>query len=158
DGLAGGQVEVHLADQLDQLVHVIQVAHVNEQELRAAVDQVDVDAQAPASLVVHLDDAREERFPRGRETAQLGRERNGLCSSYFWDRAIQCPLLVVPGRYNKGSRRPTVPLHSCHRPPATIHNAKLSSPPPPTVSLSPNPPRSPPLREEPSWPTNCTPG
>ena len=59
DHLAGGQVEVHLADQLDDLVDGVEIADVDEQEFAAAVDEVDVDAQAAAGLVVHLDDVRE---------------------------------------------------------------------------------------------------
>ena len=64
DHLAGGQVEIHLPDQLDDLVDRVEVADVDEQELAAAVDEIDVDAQAPAGLVVHLDDVGEEILPR----------------------------------------------------------------------------------------------
>ena len=61
--LAGGQVEVHLADQLDDFVDGFEIADVDQDELAAAVDEIDVDAQPPAGLVVHLDDVREEIFP-----------------------------------------------------------------------------------------------
>ena len=63
DHLARGQVEVHLADQLDDLVDRFQQADVDENELGAAVDEVDVDPEPPAGLVVHLDDVRKEIFP-----------------------------------------------------------------------------------------------
>src|SRR5207249_12139716 len=62
DHLAGRQAEVHAADQVDDLVHGVEVADVDEQPFAAAVDEVEVDAQAAAGLVVHLDDAGEQVF------------------------------------------------------------------------------------------------
>ena len=56
DHLAGGQIEIHLPDQFDDFLDRIEIADVDEQELAAAVDEINVDAQAPAGLVVHLDD------------------------------------------------------------------------------------------------------
>ncbi len=79
DHLAGGQVEVHLADQLDDLVDGVQVADVDEQELAAAVDEVDVDAQAAAGLVVHLDDAGKRYFRCNAMSRAPG--RGGSCGS-----------------------------------------------------------------------------
>ncbi len=61
--LASGQIEIHLPNQLDDLFNRVQVADVNEQKLAAAVDQVDVDPEPPAGLVVHFDDVREQVFP-----------------------------------------------------------------------------------------------
>src|SRR5207249_2328211 len=63
DHLAGGQVEVHAPDQLDDLLHRIEIADVDQDELAAAVDQVDVHPEAPAGLKVHLDDTGEEVLP-----------------------------------------------------------------------------------------------
>jgi len=60
DHLAGGQIEVHLANQLDDFIHRLDVADVDEDELAAAIDQIDIDPQAAASLVVHLDDMRKQ--------------------------------------------------------------------------------------------------
>ena len=71
---AGGQVEIHLADQLDDLVHGFQIANVDEGEFRPTVDEVDVDAEAPAGLVVHLDDVGKEVLPRQHGT----RPGNGI--------------------------------------------------------------------------------
>ncbi len=64
DHLAGGQVEVHLADQLDDLPDGILVADVDEQELGAAINEIDVDTQPSAGLVVHLDDVGKQILPR----------------------------------------------------------------------------------------------
>ena len=62
--LAGGQVEIHLPDQLDDLVDACRDSRCrSSSELAAAVDEIDVDAQAPAGLVVHLDDVGKEIFP-----------------------------------------------------------------------------------------------
>ena len=47
------------ADQLEDLGQLVEESDVDEGELGAAVDQVDVHAQPPASLHVHLDDAGE---------------------------------------------------------------------------------------------------
>ena len=63
DHLAVGQVEIHPANQIDDLVGRFQIADVDQQELAAAVDEIDVDAQPPAGLVVHLDDVREQVLP-----------------------------------------------------------------------------------------------
>ena len=50
---------------------VFEVADVDEQELAAAVDEVDVDAQAAAGLVVHLDDVGKEILPRQHGTSSV---------------------------------------------------------------------------------------
>src|SRR5262249_59416810 len=63
DHLAGGQVEVHGADEVDDLREGVEPADVDEQELGAAVDEIDVDPQAPAGLVVQLDHVRKEVLP-----------------------------------------------------------------------------------------------
>src|SRR5262249_20235034 len=60
--LALRQTKVHLADKVDDLFHGVEVANIDEKELGAAVDQVDVDAQAATGLVVQLDDVRKEIF------------------------------------------------------------------------------------------------
>ena len=61
--LAGGQVEIHLANQLDDLVDGVEIADVDQQEFAAAIDEIDIDAQPAAGLVVHLDDVRKEILP-----------------------------------------------------------------------------------------------
>src|SRR5208283_343400 len=64
DHLARGQVKIHLADEFHDLVNRFQVADVDEQEFAAAVDQVNVDPEPAAGLVVHLDDVGEKVFAR----------------------------------------------------------------------------------------------
>src|SRR5579884_2532307 len=78
--LAGGQVEIHLANQLDDFVDGIEVADVDEKKLVAAIEKIDVDAQAPAGLVVHLDDSGEEVLPRQHDFSSRKR-RQSLPSS-----------------------------------------------------------------------------
>src|SRR5262249_1078523 len=60
DQLARREAEVHLADQLEDLGQLVEEADVDQGVLGPAVDQVDVDPQAPPGLDVHLDDAGED--------------------------------------------------------------------------------------------------
>src|SRR5579884_452030 len=62
--LAGRQVEVHAANQLDDFLHGIDIADVDEQKLVAAVEEIDVDAQAAAGLVIHLNDSGKQILSR----------------------------------------------------------------------------------------------
>ena len=62
DHLAAGQVEVHLANQFHNLVNGFHVTDIDQQELAAAVDEVDIDPQPAPRLVVHLDDVGEKVF------------------------------------------------------------------------------------------------
>src|SRR5262249_54183757 len=80
DHLAVRQVEVHQADQLDDLVDGLLQADVDEEELAAAVDEIDVDAEGTARLVVHLDDVREDVFAweHGRGPARRGVPAGGM--------------------------------------------------------------------------------
>ena len=48
--LASGQIEVHLANQIDNLVDGVKIADVDQEKLAAAVDQVDVDPEPPTGL------------------------------------------------------------------------------------------------------------
>src|SRR5262249_34189918 len=63
DHFASGQVEVHLPDQLDDLLNGVLKADVDEEEFLATVDQVDVDSHAAPGLVVHFNDVRNEVLP-----------------------------------------------------------------------------------------------
>jgi hypothetical protein len=63
DHFAGGQVEIHQPDQLDNLRNGVQVADIDEQEFAAAVDKLDIDPQPAAGLVVHLNDVRKKVLP-----------------------------------------------------------------------------------------------
>ena len=58
---------------------VVEVADVDEQEFAAAVDEIDIDSQASAGLVVHLDHVREEIFPRQHDFCS--RKKGQSCSS-----------------------------------------------------------------------------
>src|SRR5262249_16321804 len=60
DHLAGGQVEVHPPDQFDDFLDRVEETDVDEHELAAAVDQVNVHSQPPSGLVIHLDDVWEQ--------------------------------------------------------------------------------------------------
>jgi hypothetical protein len=61
--LARGQVKIHPAYQIDNLGNRVQVTDVDEKELTAAVDEIDVDPQPPPSLVIQLDDVRKKVLP-----------------------------------------------------------------------------------------------
>src|SRR5205823_4992631 len=76
DHFAGGQVEVHAANQIDDFIHSFQVADVDEEKFAAAVDEVDIHSQAPPGLVVHFDDVRKQVLPRkhGAKSADSGKE------------------------------------------------------------------------------------
>ena len=60
EGLALRQREVHLPDHLNDLVHAFFVADVDQPPVAVVVDQVNVAANPPAGLVVHLDDTGED--------------------------------------------------------------------------------------------------
>src|SRR5262249_26166842 len=91
--LALRQAEVHLADQLDNVVDGLLEADVDEGVVAiAAVDQVDVDAEPAAGLVIQLDDVGKEVLP-----AQHGSVRGG-------PEAYDRPAGLPPGR----------PLHRFH--------------------------------------------
>jgi hypothetical protein len=55
-------VEVHLANQIDDFVHRVKKADIDEGKLTAAVDQVNIDSQTAPRLVVHFDDVGEYVF------------------------------------------------------------------------------------------------
>jgi hypothetical protein len=57
------EIEIHLPNQLDNIVHRIQVTDVNEEEFTAAVNEIDIDAQPAAGLIVHLNDVGEKVLP-----------------------------------------------------------------------------------------------
>ena len=57
DHLALGQVEIHLADEVDNLFDGVNEADVDENKLAAAVDEVDINAKPMAGLVIQLNDA-----------------------------------------------------------------------------------------------------
>ena len=63
DQLAGGEAEIHLADQLEHVGQLVEEPDVDQGEFRAAVDQVDVHPHPALRLVVHLDHAREDVTP-----------------------------------------------------------------------------------------------
>src|SRR5262249_52817776 len=55
DHLAHGQVEIHAPNQFDDFVHRFEKTDVDENEFAAAVDEIDIYAEPPTGLVVHLD-------------------------------------------------------------------------------------------------------
>ena len=60
DHLAGREAEVHLADQLEDVGQLVEEADVDQRVFLAAVDQVDVHAEAASRLDVQLDHAGED--------------------------------------------------------------------------------------------------
>src|SRR5262245_56834712 len=82
DHLARRQVEVHLPDQLDDLLDGVVETDVDKDELTAAVDEVDIDAESSPGLVIQLDDAGEEVFARLHEYVppwrRLGKPEAGI--------------------------------------------------------------------------------
>ena len=104
DHPASRQVEVHLSDQVDQLGNRVFKADVDEDEFAAAVNEVDVDAEAATGLVVHFDDMREEVFPAQHGADPLpGRD---LVPSIRLARTDSTP--PAPGWFPFSSRRPTI--------------------------------------------------
>ena len=75
EGLAGREGEVHLPDHLHDLFHVLGEADVDQHPLPVVIDQIDVAADPPPGLVVHLDDTGEQGAAL--EHRQSGRRRTG---------------------------------------------------------------------------------
>src|SRR4051812_29305570 len=57
---AGGERKVHLPDQIDDFVDCVFITDVDEDELAAVLDQVNVDAEPMPGLAVEFDDVREQ--------------------------------------------------------------------------------------------------
>jgi hypothetical protein len=62
--------KVHLPDHLDDLVDALLVADVDQRPVAVVVDEIDVAADPPAGLVIHLDHTGEDRatFEHGRRS------------------------------------------------------------------------------------------
>ena len=58
DHLAGGQAEIHLPDQFQDVGELVEEADVDQGVFGPAVDQINVNPQAPSGLDIHLDHPR----------------------------------------------------------------------------------------------------
>src|SRR5262245_48358899 len=106
DRFALGQAEVHLPDQLDDIVHRFLEPDIDEDVVAVpAVEQVDVDPEPPAGLVVQLDDTGKEVLPALHGTGPSGRSRDGVMIAGRRPACLTSPSSPAPGLDTCAGRR-----------------------------------------------------
>jgi hypothetical protein len=60
--LTGGQRKVELPDEVDNLVDGLLETHVDQDPVRAIVEEIDIASEPLTGLVIHFDNVREERL------------------------------------------------------------------------------------------------